>query len=236
MSERRFFVDRIDEITVVSDEEFRHAAHVLRIKKGDGVLLCDNTRYEYRGEVLSVDKNSFSVKIAERRENDREAKTDVTLLCGYLKGDKTEYSVQKAVELGVKRVVVFRSEFCSAYMNENKLARLNKVAAEAAKQCGRSVQPKVEYYDDFAAALAAADAENKLFACEFASETTCDMSRLKGATAVVVGSEGGFSEEEARRARELGYETLYLGKRILRADTAAVTALSVVMWQLGELQ
>lgn len=236
MSERRFFVDKIEPVTAVTGEEFRHAAGVLRVKKGDFVILCDNTRFEYRGEVISVDKVSFSVKIAEKRENDREAKADVTLLCGYLKGDKTEYSVQKAAELGVKRVVVFRSEHCAAYMNENKLSRLNKVAAEAAKQCGRSIAPQVVYFDDFAAALFSVNAENKLFACEFASETTRDMSRLSGSAAVVVGPEGGFTEAEARRARELGYDTLYLGRRILRADTAAVTALSVVMWLLGELK
>ena len=164
------------------------------------------------------------------------AKTEVTLLCGYLKGDKTEYSVQKAVELGVKKIVVFRSEFCAAYMNENKLARLNKVSAEAAKQCGRSVAPAVLYADDFASALDMTDAENKLFACEFAGGSTADLRSFSGSTAVVVGSEGGFSQREAALAREKGFSTVWLGKRILRADTAAVAVLSVVMWNLGELK
>lgn len=235
MSERRFFTDSIEDVTVVSGEEFRHAANVLRIKKGDEVVLCDNTPFEYRGTVIAVDKASFSVEVLEKRENDREAKSDVTLICGYLKGDKTEYSVQKAVELGVKRIVVFRSEFCSAYMNENKLARLNKVSAEAAKQCGRSIAPKVEYFDAFSAALDAVHADNRLFACEFAEASERDIRGMKGSAAVVVGPEGGFSREEALVAREKGYAAISLGKRILRADTAAVTVLAVAMRELGEL-
>ena len=236
MNERRFFVKNVEETTVVSGEEFRHAVSVLRIGKGDEVVLCDNTRTEYPGTVLAVDKASFTVRVNGKRENEKEATADVTLLCGYLKGDKTEYSVQKAVELGARRIIVFRSEHCAAYMNENKLARLNKVSVEAAKQCGRSIAPQVEYFGDFADALAATDAKNKLFACEFATETTFDLHALRGSTAVVIGPEGGFSEKEARLAAAAGYATISLGKRILRADTAAVTMLSVVMWELGELQ
>lgn len=199
-------------------------------------MLCDNTAYEYTAVAEEIGKNSAVLRVTGRNLCDKEAKTEVTLLCGYLKGDKTEYSVQKAVELGVKKIVVFRSEFCAAYMNENKLARLNKVSAEAAKQCGRSVAPAVLYADDFASALDMTDAENKLFACEFAGGSTADLRSLSGSTAVVVGSEGGFSQREAALAREKGFSTVWLGKRILRADTAAVAVLSVVMWNLGELK
>lgn len=233
---RRFFIDKIEETVSLVGEEFRHAVNVRRIKKGDEVVLCDNTAYEYTAVAEEIGKNSAVLRVTGRNLCDKEAKTEVTLLCGYLKGDKTEYSVQKAVELGVKKIVVFRSEFCAAYMNENKLARLNKVSAEAAKQCGRSVAPAVLYADDFASALDMTDAENKLFACEFAGGSTADLRSFSGSTAVVVGSEGCFSQREAALAREKGFSTVWLGKRILRADTAAVAVLSVVMWNLGELK
>lgn len=235
MTARRFFTDKIENVTVLTGEEFRHAANVLRVKKGDEVILCDNTAYEYPGRVLSVEKNSLSVEVEGRRKSDREPQAEVTLLCGYLKGDKTEVSVQKAVELGAKKIAVFRSEHCAAYMNENKLARLNKVSAEAAKQCGRSVAPEVVYFDDFAAALASVTAENKFFACEFAEKDEAELSALSSSAAVVVGPEGGFTAAEAEIAKAAGFSFLSLGRRILRADTAAVAALALVMRALGEL-
>jgi 16S rRNA (uracil1498-N3)-methyltransferase len=145
--------------------------------------------------------------------------------------------VQKAVELGVKRIGVFSSEFSSAYINENKLERLNKVSKEAAKQCLRAVAPQVEYYGDLNAALSSAqEYTHKVFACEFAEKSDIALSALSGSTAIVVGSEGGFSREEAAKASEKGYAMVSLGKRILRAETAAVALTSVVMFSLGELR
>jgi 16S rRNA (uracil1498-N3)-methyltransferase len=111
------------------------------------------------------------------------------------------------------------------------------VAKEATKQCLRSIAPSVEYYDTLDKALSACvDYENKLFACEFAKESETDISRLVGSTVIVVGSEGGFSETEAERAKACGYKHITLGKRILRAETASVALTAVVMCGLGEWQ
>ena len=122
-------------------------------------------------------------------------------------------------------------------MNANKLERLNKVSKEAAKQCLRSVAPEVVYFDGLDKALDfAKDYENKVFACEFATESKCDLEKLQGSTAIVIGSEGGFSRAEEQLANDLGFASVTLGKRILRAETAAVALTSVVMFSLGELR
>ena len=122
-------------------------------------------------------------------------------------------------------------------MNANKLERLNKVSKEAAKQCLRATAPEVVYFDTFDKALAYADGyDNKLFACEFATESKRDIAALQGTTAIVIGSEGGFSREEEQLANEQGFASITLGKRILRAETAAVALTSVVMFALGELR
>ena len=122
-------------------------------------------------------------------------------------------------------------------MNGNKLERLNKVSKEAAKQCLRSVAPTVVYYERLEDALLSAQgAKNKLFACEFATESKADVAALEGSTAIVIGSEGGFSRAEEEFASGLGYASVTLGKRILRAETAAVALTSVVMFALGELR
>ncbi len=235
---KRFFVDKIEEMSELCGEEFEHAKNVLRLGVGDEVILLDNSGKEYTAVIAQVEKKRMLLNVVREEVGTREANVDVCLLFGYLKNaDKNEFIVQKAVELGVKKIGVFSSEFSSAYMNANKLERLNKVAKEAAKQCLRSTAPEIVYYDSLGKALSSADGyENKLFACEFATESKRDVSALTGATAIVIGSEGGFSRAEEEFASSLGFASVTLGKRILRAETAAVALTSVVMFALGELR
>lgn len=219
-------------------EEFVHAKTVLRIEEGAQIVLLDNSGKEYSAIVSKVEKRRLIAHITGVNEQNRESETAVYLLCGALKGDKTELIVQKATELGVSKIGVFNSEYCSAYMNENKLERLNKVAREAAKQCLRQVAPEVVYFESFKDALSsAAEYKNKLFACEFAKNSDADMRELKGSCALVVGSEGGFAQKEFCLAKEkYGFLGITLGKRILRAETAAIAMCSIVMFALGELR
>ena len=234
---RRFFIDSIADLNVIEGEEFRHAVNVLRVKEGEKILLCDNSGYEYLAIVKKINKKDFVAEVIDKQHNECECKDELTLIAGYLKGDKTELIVQKATELGVKKIVVFSSEYSSAYMNDNKLERLNKVSIEAAKQCGRAIAPKVLYADDFATALNyGVDCDNKLFACEFASSGDSMPNEMQGSTVIVVGSEGGFSANEGNLAVEKGYKTIYLGKRILRAETACIALVAIAMNALGELK
>lgn len=234
---KRFFVDNIAETTELCGEEFEHAKNVLRLGVGDEVILLDNSGKEFTAVITLVEKKRMLLNVVREEVGNRETETDVFLLFGYLKNaDKNEFIVQKAVELGVKNIGVFSSEFSSAYMNENKLERLNKVAKEAAKQCLRSVAPVLTYYKTLEEGLKAAENyENKLFACEFATESKADISALKGSVVMVVGSEGGFSRAEEELANHSGFASVTLGKRILRAETAAIALTSVVMFSLGEL-
>lgn len=235
---KRFFIDKIETPTELVGEELEHAKNVLRIGAGAEVILLDNSGKEYTAVVASVEKKRMLLNVVREEVGGRETNADVCLLFGYLKNaDKNEFIVQKAVELGVKKIGVFSSEYSSAYMNANKLDRLNKVSKEAAKQCLRSVAPEVVYYDTLESALrSAAGYENKLFACEFAQTSERDISKLRGSTAIVVGSEGGFSQAEAAGAKEQGFAHITLGKRILRAETAAVSLTAIVMFALGEMQ
>ena len=235
---KRFFVDKIQETVALVGEEFEHAKNVLRLACGDEVILLDNSGKEYTAVIAQVEKKQMLLNVVREEAGAREAAADVCLLFGYLKNaDKNEFIVQKAVELGVKKIAVFTSTYSSAYMNNNKLERLNKVAKEAAKHCLRATAPEIVYFDSLEKALGyAKDYANKLFACEFATESKCDIQTLSGSTAIVIGSEGGFSREEEELASGLGYASITLGKRILRAETAAVALTSVVMFQLGELK
>lgn len=238
---KRFFIDNLNypenREAVLEGEEFVHAKTVLRICGGAEIVLLDNCGNEYSAIVTKVEKSRLVAHITGSNRGEREAATPIYLLVGALKGDKTELVVQKATELGVAKIGVFLSRYCSAYINGNKLERLNKVAREAAKQCLRSVAPEVVFMENFAAALYTARTyENKLFFCEFADKSDVELSEIKGSTALVVGSEGGFADYEFEVAKELGFAGMSLGKRILRAETAAVSVCALAAYALGELK
>lgn len=233
---KRFFVEKIEEEVLLSGDEFRHAHTVLRLKEGDELTLLNGFGAEYSAVVSKVEKGRMRLHVLEKKSSEREPSVEVTLLCGALKGDKTELIVQKAVELGVSKIGVFSSKFTSAFWNDNKTERLNRVAREASKQCLRALAPPVEYFQTLEEALkSAGGAQNKLFACEFLTESETELRGLTGPTALVVGSEGGFSKEEFALAKTCGFFGVFLGKRILRAETAALALLSVVMYENGEL-
>lgn len=238
---KRFFVPKLnypEETQAVLDgEEFVHARTVQRIDAGAEIILLDGSGREYTAIVSKVEKRSLTAHIVSASAGDREPREKIYLLCGALKGDKTELAVQKAVELGAHKIGVFSSEYCAAFMNANKLERLNKVSREAAKQCLRSAAPEVVCFQGLKDALMSAkDYENKLFACEFAQRSDADLQKLRGSTAIAVGSEGGFSEEEFKLALSLGFSQITLGRRILRAETAAIALTALAAYALGELK
>lgn len=241
MPPKRFFLDaslKEGGEVVLEGDEFNHAKNVLRLSVGDEVTLLDGSGRECSAIIAKAEKRYFVLHVTGEHVCDREPQKSVYLLVGALKGDKTELVVQKATELGVAKIGVFNSQYCSAYMNGNKLERLNKVAREAAKQCLRSVAPKVEYFEKFEDALSSAEGcENKLFFCEFAFASDKDISQMSGSAALIVGSEGGFTEEEFSLAKnKYGFAGITLGKRILRAETAAITACALAAFALGELK
>lgn len=239
---RRFFVSSINYPTereaVLCGDEFIHAKTVLRVEVGSEIVLLDNSGKEYSAIVTEVGKHGLTANITGANDCDKEPKTPIYLLCGALKGDKTELVVQKAVELGVSKIGVFSSKYCSAYINDNKIERLNRVSKEAAKQCLRSSAPEVLFFNNFEAALQSAkDYKNKLFFCEFANKSDIQLNGITGDSALIVGSEGGFSEDEFTLAKDkYGFAGITLGKRILRAETAAISACTLVSYILGELR
>ena len=233
---KRFFVEEIREEVALTENEFRHAKNVLRLACGDEVTLLDGSGKAYTAIVSRVEKARMLLHVTGEQTENTEPMSAMCLIVGLLKGDKTELVVQKATELGAGKVVVFSSRYSSAYMNENKLERLKRVAQEVAKQCRRTRAPEILYRDTLEKALAEGDNfDCKLFACEFLSGNEGTMSEVKGSCALVVGSEGGFSEEEFALAKAMGYRGITLGKRILRAETAAIAVLSVAAYFLGEL-
>ena len=249
----RFFVraDRIaDGIITLTGEDAHHIARSLRMAVGDGITVCDMQSNEYDCRILSFDEDrEVRAEIRSVKPAENEPPCRVLLFQALPKGDKLDTVIQKAVECGVCEIIPFESERCVARMKpeaeERKTERRRRIAAEAAKQCGRSLLPEVSPTVSFETALSRAAACDVGLFCYEGDGTRPlgailreEAERLAspGCTvAVVIGSEGGFSPREAGAAAEAGMRAVGLGKRILRAETAPVFVLSclVLATELG---
>lgn len=232
MEIRRFLTssDKIkNDIAEISGDEFTYAVKVLRQKTGFTVIVNTGDGYDRIGEISEITKDKLTVKIRETVKNEATPDKKITLYQGSCKQGKNDFIVQKAVELGISRIVFFKSDFVTE--KEVNVERLRKIATEALKQCGRADSVEVEFTDYFSAVD---NCENAVIFYEGECENT--LSDIgNDVSALFVGSEGGFSEREVGYARERGLKTITLGKRILRAETASVVATSMIQYLAGGL-
>ncbi len=240
----RFFVESLaGDPIVIEGGDARHIALSLRMKQGEELILCDGKGTEAVCAVASLCPESVVLDVKERRASETEPKTRVTLYQALPKADKMEYIVQKAVELGVYRIVPVLTSRCISRPDEKTAAkkreRLCKIAAEAAKQSGRGIIPEVDGVLTFKNAVKEmSTAGLPIFFFEHASLPLRKyMEKYTGGDiAVMVGAEGGFSDEEAAFAEENGLLSASLGPRILRCETAPVAALAAIMYAAGEME
>ena len=238
----RFFVEKssvTDDRIEISGADAYHIARSLRMAVGDEITVSDGEGTEYRAKLTKIRDELCECEIIEKKSGEAELPVSVTLYMAYPKGDKLETVVQKAVELGADRIVPFESSRCikkpKAEKQDNKTARLQRIAEEAAKQCGRSKLPAVSPSLSYKEMLSELSCHTLSLFCYEAEEDISlkgELSRLeKGSSvAVIVGSEGGFSAEEAELAKAAGAVSVSLGKRILRCETAPLFALSAIAY------
>lgn len=228
---RRFFVDKSDITgnTVDLTCQYQHISKVLRMRVGDTVIVCCGDNIEHTCNIDSITANTVTATIVSSRQSDNESICKTTLYMGILKGDKVDLVVQKAVELGVCRIVLFDSQYTVGQVNDNKLARYCRIAEEAVKQCDRAVRVDVQHInsiDDIAShqltLLCYERAEHYTVArCIADNNYPLDIG-------IVIGSEGGFCPQEVQQLTDKGCQIVTLGKRILRAETAPMYVLSVI--------
>ncbi|MDO5602584.1 MAG: RsmE family RNA methyltransferase, partial [Oscillospiraceae bacterium] len=219
----------------------RHLCQVLRTAPGTALTVCDGQGYDYEARVTAISPEEVCLEVISKTLSVSEPSVSVTLYVGYPKADKLEWIVQKAVELGAAHIVPFFSRYCVAApkKEEQKNLRYNRIAYEAAKQSGRGRIPEVGLPLSFPQLLGRlGDYDTVLFCYEAACSAVPLHSRLAGAEriAIVTGAEGGFSDEEAAAAKAVCGESVSLGPRILRCETAPIAVLSAVMALTGNLQ
>ena len=238
----RFFVDKdkIDGNTaVIEGQDAFHIARSLRMAVGDEITLCDSEGGEWTAALVKIRDDSCLLELSEKKESTSELAVSVTLFMAYPKGDKLETVIQKAVELGATRIVPFESSRCikrpKAEKADKLLARLSRIAEEAAKQCGRAKLPEICSPISYKEMLCRSKELDHSFFCyedERQVSFKAALGKVKAGEhiGIIVGSEGGFSPEEANLATESGAISVSLGNRILRCETAPLFALSCIVY------
>lgn len=239
MPHRYFSCDTAHNKIWLSEADSRHLCVVMRAQAGQEVTVCDGHGTDHLCRLCLPSPTRAELDILSSSKSVSEPSVRVILYVGYPKQDKLELIIQKATELGAARIVPFFSRFCVAAPKneEKKHERYARIALEAAKQAGRGMVPEIGLPLTYGRMLAeAAQADTALFCYENGGEPL--HSRLAGGNtiAIVTGSEGGFSEQEAQAAGAAGLTLVGLGPRILRCETAPIAALAVTMALTGNLQ
>lgn len=239
----RFFVnkDNIKENTIIIDNtDAHHIARSLRMAEGDEVIVCNGEGAEFRCVLTRIRDEECECEIVEALNSKSESSIQTTLFMAYPKGDKLETVIQKAVELGCSHIVPFESSRCikrpKVEKAEKQTARLQRIAEEAAKQCGRARIPEVSSPISFKQMLVEAKKSDLSLLCYENEEGYSIKDALKKDDAprsisIIVGAEGGFSPEEVDEATEAGCLSVTLGNRILRCETAPLFALSAISYE-----
>lgn len=236
----RFFLHTVpDDEAVLTGEDARHIAKSLRMQPGDAITLCDCLGYDYHGVIAEIGDAAVRVRILEIAHSFAEPSVRLTLCQGLPKGDKMDSIVQKAVELGISRVVPTLTARCvsrpDAKAAAKKQARWQKIALEASKQSGRGAIPQVEPLTPLAQAVAAAKGKRLLFYEGGGQRLTQLVAAADTDITLYIGPEGGFAPEEVRAVQAAGGFTATLGPRILRTETAPIAALSAILLLTGNL-
>lgn len=237
---RRFFVDTRSisgNLAILSADESRHMATVLRLQAGTGIELFDGTGSVYQGLILTASPQRITVEILSRYSEQGHGTPQLFLFQSLLKGKKMDFLIQKAAELGVHSFHPIRTRYSENHGNLPRQAdRWQRIMLEACKQCHRanpmSIAPTSSLEDinlsPFAQPLVLWEGE----------KTTClDATLLSsdGPMAIFIGPEGGFHENEISLARDLGFQPVSIGPRILRAETAALSAIAIMQFLSGAL-
>jgi 16S rRNA (uracil1498-N3)-methyltransferase len=221
-------------VTLTADEA-RHLREVLRLKPGDEVWVFDGEGKEFRARVAQARREFAELDVDQEIEPARpESPLQITLAVALLKGEKFDLVVQKTTELGVSRIVPLITRYADIKLRDEsdatkRVARWQRIALEAAKQSGRAVVPEVS----LPVALPAVLTPGCLF---FSERQGGELKPMANPMTAIIGSEGGWSDEELDQARAAGAQIVTLGGRILRAETAAITAAALLQHRFGDLK
>ena len=243
----RFFIQKhqIEEengqkTVIISGDDAHHISRSLRMAVGEKIEVCDMQKNVYSCTLEKITDTTVYASVSQGRQSDTEPKHYIKLYQALSKGDKMETIIQKSVECGACEIIPFSSERCVVKIDKKdekkKLDRYQKIAEAGAKQSGRGIIPKVEKILDFKLMLEEASKSSLAILC-YEGDGTVSLkeilknSKIENDVAIIIGSEGGFSQKEVALAKEKNILLAGLGKRILRCETAPTFALSCIAYE-----
>lgn len=247
----RFFIDPSqiqDNHIQIVDQDVKHIRDVLRLEEGAEILICDGQGIDYKCIIKDIGKQFIIATIAEKDFSKTEPQIKATLFQSLIKGDKFEWVIQKAIEIGVYQIIPMTSTNCVVKVEgtkkmDTKLQRWNKIAESAAKQSGRGIIPKILHPMDYTNAVNLCsqmdlayipyEKEDSLSLRTYLERSKSEKVKTIG---ILIGPEGGFTQEEVYEAQTHKIQPVTLGQRILRSETAAVVSLSNTLYDMGEME
>ncbi|CAK2886195.1 16S rRNA m(3)U1498 methyltransferase [Vibrio crassostreae] len=216
-----------------------HVGRVLRMKEGQEVLLFDGSGAEFPATIAEVSKKNVTVNVTERIERSSESPLDLHLGQVISRGDKMEFTIQKSVELGVNTITPLISERCGVKLDtkrfEKKLAQWQKIAIAACEQCGRNTVPVIRPIMQLEEWCSEPSEALKLNLHPRAKYSINTLPEPINKVRLLIGPEGGLSAEEIGMTEQYKFEETLLGPRVLRTETAALTAITALQVRFGDL-
>lgn len=226
-------------ITSLGEDAAGHVGRVLRMKPGQDVLLFDGTGAQFPASITEVTKKSVLVDVLERVEQSVESPLDLHLGQVISRGDKMEFTIQKSVELGVNTITPLISERCGVKLDakrfEKKHQQWQKIAISACEQSGRNQIPIIRPIMQLEDWCAEEDNALKLNLHPRAKYSINTLPEPVERVRLLIGPEGGLSEDEIAKTESYHFEETLLGPRVLRTETAALTAITALQVRFGDL-
>ena len=238
----RLFIDMpltIGETINLPRDKAHHISNVLRMRIGDSIKLFNDSGDDYQSKIIEISKKSAQIEIGESKQIANESPLTINLCLAVSRGQHMDFSIQKAVELGVKNIIPVISEFSNAKIQDdrvhNKLAHWQNIIISATEQCGRSYLTQIQKPVSFAEWVRLGASKTRLILHPESLQSMSNISLSDNELTLMIGPEGGFSDAEVEQAQENGCEPISLGPRILRTETAVVSAVSNAQHLWGDL-
>ncbi len=231
---------KLNEILNLSDDAFGHVVRVLRLKKGDIITLFNGTEAaQYSAKLLEVKKKYASVEIFEKEYVLNESPLNIHLGQGISRGDRMDFTLQKSVELGVNKITPLFTKRCGVKLTGERLAKKHqqwqKIVMSACEQSGRCIVPEVAEPISLADWLAQETSALKLNLYPKAQHSIMSLPTENQRVRLLIGPEGGLSDEEISKASNANFQDVLLGPRVLRTETASLTAITALQCRYGDL-
>jgi len=245
MRQSRFYSDSklaLGAKVKLSDSAAAHATRVLRMTEGDTLILFNGDGHDYTSKLISIKKNEVMAKVTAGQPVENEAPLNITLLQGISSGDRMDYTIQKAIELGVKHIQPIATERSVVKLNQQRAAKRlhhwQNIVSSACEQSGRAVVPTVAEPLNLGAWLAKNpnEAQCRILLNPVGAKRLSALTQPNNEIQLLIGAEGGLSPSEIESATTHGFQSIILGPRILRTETAALTAIASMHTLWGDFK